>query len=329
MTTLNAEVAIGALSLRGTALVQRGGRDLLRYAGGTTGGVPDTPIELGTRFQLASVSKQFTAAATLLLVDRGAIRLDDRVVDLLGGGPATWEPITVHHLLCHTAGLVHWRQLPALDLSAPIDAEDELAQFAATPLLGAPGAQYSYSSPGYVLLAHIVERASGTPYREFLASELFTPLGMTKTFAGNGVGEDNLASPTHEGERVASFELDVVGMGAGDVWSTVDDLSIWDQALLDGRVLSPAARTRMFEPQAPITETIEGIEFYGYGYGWYLGDLFGHRAVFHPGDNAGFEALNVLLPDDDARFIALTNDSSTDILALGIRLLAVAVGEEP
>jgi CubicO group peptidase (beta-lactamase class C family) len=310
MTTLDADMAVETLSLRGTALVQRGGRDLLRYAGGTTGGDPDLPIELDTRFQLASVSKQFTAAATLLLVDRGRIRLDDRVVDLVGGPPA-WEGITVHHLLCHTAGLVHWHQ------------------FAAAPLLGTPGKQYAYSSPGYVLLAHIVERASGAPYREFLASELFEPLKMTDTFAGNGTKEPNLAAPTHEGELVPSFELDVVGMGAGDVWSTVDDLSRWDQALLDGRILSSASRARMFEPQAPVTERrLEGVEFYGYGYGWYLGDVLGHRAVFHPGDNAGFEAINVLLPDDDARFIALTNDSSTDILALALQLLAIAVGEE-
>lgn len=328
MTTLDVEQTIGTLAFRGTALVHRGGRDVVRYAGGTLGSDPDGPIELDTRFQLCSVSKQFTAAATLLLVDRGRLRIDDHVAGLLDGCPPEWDEITVHDLLCHTAGLVHWRELDSLDLCAPLDPAELMARFAAAPLLGTPGKRHAYSSPGYVLLAWIVERVSGVPYRTFLADELFGPLGMSGTFAGNGRGEANLAAPTHDGNRVKSFELDTVGIGAGDVWSTVDDLSRWDQALLEGTVLTATARAHMFEPQAPVTETFEGVEFYGYGYGWYLGDVFGHRAVFHPGDNAGFEAINVLLPDDDARFIALTNDSSTDILELAIRLLSVAVGED-
>ena len=104
--------------------MRRGGADVLRYAGGTTGGHPDAPISISTRFQIASVSKQFTAAAVLLLVDRSLLSVDDRLADLLEGSPSSWDGITVHQLLCHTAGLAHWPQAPALDLTAPIPPDE-------------------------------------------------------------------------------------------------------------------------------------------------------------------------------------------------------------
>jgi len=108
--------------LRDAALLQRGTEDLLAVARGTTGTYPDTDCTLGTRFQIASVCKQFTAAALLLLVDRGVLSVDDAVHRWLDGCPASWNSITVHHLLTHTAGLVHWRHIPDLDLTTPIAA---------------------------------------------------------------------------------------------------------------------------------------------------------------------------------------------------------------
>jgi CubicO group peptidase (beta-lactamase class C family) len=311
--------------LRGTALVQRDEAEVYRHAGGTSGGQPDLPIVDGTRFQLASVSKQFTAAAVLLLVERGQLTVDDLVVDLLDHSPSSWREITVHQLLCHTAGLVHWAQLPGLELTAPMHRDEELELFRRAPLLSEPGTSYAYSSPGYVLLAHIVELVSGTPYREFLSSEIFSPLGLRATFAGNGEGESLRAAPLHQGEPVASFELDVVGMGAGDVWSTVDDLATWDVALQAGSFLSDESRRQMFTIHAPMTEELGGVQLDGYGYAWIMANVAGHRLVFHTGDNAGFQSINATMPDDGARFILLTNDTSTDLLGSALALLDVAL----
>jgi CubicO group peptidase (beta-lactamase class C family) len=314
--------------LRGTALVQRQGETVFEYVGGTTGGDPDTPIDVTTRFQIASVSKQFTAAAVLVCVDRGLLSLDDHVVDLLDGSPSRWEPITVHQLLCHTAGLVHWPQLPELDLTAVVPPGEVLDVFGRAPLLSVPGTGYSYSSPGYVLLARIVEGASGTPYRDFLADEIFSPLELRSTFAGNGADRPNLAVPLHEGEPVASFELDAVGMGAGDAWSTIGDLAAWDAALDAGKLLSEESHRRMFTVHTPVTEELGGLTLDGYGYAWYMANVGGHSVVFHTGGNAGFQSINAILPDDDARFIALTNDTSTDLFGTALSLLVVAVGED-
>jgi CubicO group peptidase (beta-lactamase class C family) len=124
--------------LHGAMLLQRGTEDLVAVAGGTTGNSPDTECTLGTRFQIASVSKQFTAAAVLLLADRGVLSADDPVRDWLDGCPAAWDRITVHHLLSHSGGLVHWRDLPGLDLTKPIGAGEQVRRRpAAQPAGGA------------------------------------------------------------------------------------------------------------------------------------------------------------------------------------------------
>jgi CubicO group peptidase (beta-lactamase class C family) len=312
--------------LRGTALVRRSGADDLRIAGGTTGGRPDAVIQPETRFQIASISKQFTAAATLLLVDRDVVSLDDHLVDILDGCPVQWKGITIHQLLCHTSGLIHWPQLPNLDLTGGVSVDELLVIFGDEPLLGEPGERYAYSSPGYVLLAHVVQRASGTPYRTFLADEVFGPLAMDATFAGNAGGELNVATPLHHGEPVRSFELDVVGMGAGDVWSTVDDLAHWDDMIESRLVLSDESRKRMLTPHATVDDEVPGVKIEGYGYGWYLADIAGHRVNFHTGGNAGFQSINAVLPDDGATLVALTNDTSADLYALALELFVIAIG---
>jgi len=316
--------------LQGAALVQAGDRDLIEVGVGPIAPGSDVVCSPGTRFQLASVSKQFTAAAILVLVDRGPLALDHPITKWVDGCPSSWAEITLHHLLTHTAGLVHWPQLPELSLTARIAPEEELAHFFDAPLLTAPGTRYAYSSPGYVLLAHVVERAATRAYAAFLADELFGPLAMPATFAGNGDGEPDRAVGTVHGVEVDSAELDVVGMGAGDVWSTVGDLARWDRALAAGAILSDAARGAMLTVHTPVDEAEATlarpvVEVDGYGYGWYLGRLGGGpKMIFHTGGNAGFVTVNAWFPDEDLRVVILANDESVDLLAVASQLLGIA-----
>lgn len=299
-------------SLRGATLLQRGTEDLAAVTGGTTGSDPDTDCTLETRFQIASVSKQFTAAAVLLLSDRDVLSVDDSVRNWLEGCPASWEPVTVHHLLSHSSGLVHWHALPWLDLTSPAATSDLLGSFASAPLLSLPGERYSYSSPGYVLLGLIIEKAAGQPYHEFLTREIFEPLGLTATFSGNPGGEPDLAAGRHDGAAVPSFELDTVNLGTGSIWSTVGDLARWDRALASGEVLSDAARQAMFSAHVPAEDDDGLIRTEGYGYGWFIGTASGGRRIFyHPGDQAGFCSLNAWFPDDDVRLAVLSNEGTT------------------
>jgi CubicO group peptidase (beta-lactamase class C family) len=168
----------------GVAVARRGGV----IAAERTGGMADRSLGLActpqTRFQIASVSKHFTAAAVLLLASRSQLSLDDPVSRWFGGCPDDWQAITLHHLLTHTSGLIHLGDLPALDLYRPIEPTQELSIFQQQSLLFAPGSRYSYSRPGYTLLAWIVEKTGGQPYASFLADQIFAPLGMTSAPVG-------------------------------------------------------------------------------------------------------------------------------------------------
>jgi CubicO group peptidase (beta-lactamase class C family) len=292
-------------------LLQRGTEDLVAIAGGTTGTSPDTECTLATRFQLCSASKQFTAAAVLLLADRGVLSTDDPLREWLDGCPAAWDAITVHHLLSNSSGLVHWSDLPGVDLTKPVGAGELLSSLAGVPLLSPPGERFSYSSPGFVLLGLIVERAAGQPYGTFLAREVFEPLGMTATFSGSRSGEPGLAAGRQDGAAVASWELDTANLGCGSIWTTVGDLAIWDRALADGGLLSDAARQAMFTVQVPVRDDDGVIRTEGCGYGWFIGTASARRIFYHTGDQPGFCSFNAWFPDDDVRLAVLSNEGAT------------------
>ncbi|GAA2710365.1 serine hydrolase domain-containing protein [Actinoplanes palleronii] len=258
------------------------------------------------RYQLASVSKQFTAAAVLLLVEQGVLGLDDPVGRWISGCPGEWRGITLRQLLRHTSGLGHWEDYPMIDLAVWVPPEELLTTFHAVPLKFAPGGGWSYSSAGYVLLAHVVERAADTPYRKFLGDRIFGPLGLSRTFAGMPGDEPDVASG-HDvaGQPVPSWELDVVGMGAGDVWSTAEDVLTWLDSELFGRLcLDPAP-------------TGKGAEQSGYGYGVFTGETAGGRRWWHhSGDNAGFKAFAAVVPSVERRFVVLTNSDVLDMATI-------------
>ncbi|HYB18255.1 MAG TPA: serine hydrolase domain-containing protein [Streptosporangiaceae bacterium] len=301
-------------TLRGAALLQRGAEDLVAAARGMTGTGPAARCSLGTGFQIASVTKQFTAAAVLLLADRGVLSVHDPVGRWLDGCPAAWGPVTVHHLLSHSAGLVHWPGLPGLDVTRPVATSEKLRVFAAAALLSPPGERYSYSSPGYVLLAHILERATGVPYGAFLAREIFEPLGMAATFNGSPGGRPGLAAGRHGGAAVPSFDLDTVGLGTGSIWSTAGDLARWGRALAGGEIFSQAARRAMFTVHVPVEDDDGLVRTEGYGYGWFIGSAAGgHRIFYHPGDNPGYRSINAWFPDDGLRLVVLSNEDAADL----------------
>lgn len=307
---------------RGSVLVRRAGKTLLDKGYGLADpetGTPNTPL---TAFQIASISKQFNAALILLLQERGALSVHDRIAPWLPRCPDAWQPITIHHLLSHTSGIGHWRDLPNFNLYQPMARDDLIRVFQREPLKFQPGSGWSYSSPGYVLLAHIVEQVTGERYASVLAEAIFRPLGLDRTGAGNNPpGQGERASPCSKGEPRASFELDTVGIGTGDIWSTTGDMARWDEALAAQKLLSAESTRAMFAPHAAVPEDAPGLTDVRYGYGWYQAQFGGHAIVHHPGDNAGFQAINVMVPDDDALVVVLANDDHIDMEKIGPRIV--------
>jgi CubicO group peptidase (beta-lactamase class C family) len=295
--------------IQGSVLVARDSTIVYEASGGLADVAAGVPCAVDTRFQIASVSKQFTAAAVLLLVEEGSVDLDQTIDRWIGGSPPSWRDITVHQLLTHTSGLGHWFDYPNLDLTSWVPPDDALAAFQKADPLFAPGTGWHYSSPGYVLLARIVEQTGDEPYRDFLARRVFQPVGLHDTYVGASDGRPRTALGYDGSSSVPSFELNSLGMGAGDVSATTHDLLRWDQALAAGTFLSDRSRQLMFTPHAPVSAERPGDT---YGYGWELGTVGGRPARYHSGGNSGFRAYNLWFPDEAGYVIVLSNQDEVD-----------------
>jgi CubicO group peptidase (beta-lactamase class C family) len=214
-----------------------------------------------------------------------------------------------------------------IDLARRVTPADLLETFHQVPPLFAPGAGWHYSSPGYVLLAHVVQRAADEPYRDVLANAIFAPLRMEDTFAGSPGDRRHVARGLgRDGRPVPSWDLDVVGMGAGDIWSTTRDLLTWIDGLRSGRLLGDRYRGLMLTEQAP---TGGGPDARGYGYGWFVGSRAGEAWFHHSGENAGFRAFDACLPESDRRIVVLSNSDATDPAVLRELLSAALGGDGP
>jgi CubicO group peptidase (beta-lactamase class C family) len=311
--------------LRGAAMVTRGGSvvaDLAEGLADVEAGVACAP---GTLFQVCSVSKQFAAAAVMLLVESGRLDLREPVDRWLPDGAPQWRQVTLHHLLSHTAGIPHWLEAPGLDPAEPIGIDERLEIIQATPLRTEPGAQWHYSSPGFMLAGFIVERASGQPYPQFLAEKILFPLQLTQTTVGGTPGA--AARGYHDGQPVAPFDLDTMP-GTGDIWSTTGDLTRFIIALHGGELITANSLRAMCATHAPIDDDDEGeprLTTTGYGYGMFTGIFAGHAAWYHPGDNPGYRSLACWIPDRAASIVILVNDEAASVPGLLRQLLSAAV----
>ena len=314
-----------AEDLRGTAVVTGGGSARLDLAAGLADVEADVPCTPGTRFQLCSVSKQFVAAAAMLLVESGRVDMHEPVGRWLGQGHPQWRQVTLHHLLSHTAGIPHWLEAPGLDPAEPVGITERLEIIQATSLRGRPGAQWHYSSPGFVLAGLIVERASGQPYREFLSERILSPLELTRTTMGRAPG--NAACGYKDGQPVPPWDLDTMP-GTGDIWSTTGDLTTFTAALHAGELVTASSLRMMCTAHAALDDDDDSeprLITTGYGYGMFTGTFAGHAACYHPGDNPGYQSFACWIPDRAASIVVLVNDEAVGITGLLRQLLPTAL----
>jgi len=311
--------------LRGTATVTRGGSVVADLAAGPADIEAGVQCGSGTQFQLCSVSKQFAAAAVMLLAESGRLDLREPVARWLPGGLPQWRQVTLYHLLSHTAGIPHWLEAPGLDPAEPMTISERLEIIQATPLRTDPGAQWHYSSPGFLLAGLIVERASGQPYPEFLAERILSPMKLTGTTVGGAPGA--AARGYKDGQPVAPWDLDAMP-GTGDIWSTASDLSRFTAALHSGELIAPGSLRAMCTAFAPIDDDDEGeprLTTTGYGYGMYTGIFAGHAACYHTGDNPGYLSFACWIPDRAASIVILANDEAVNMTGLLRQLLPAAL----
>jgi CubicO group peptidase (beta-lactamase class C family) len=306
-------------------MVTRSGSVQVDLAEGLANVETAVPCASGTRFQLCSVSKQFAAAAVMLLAESGRLDLHEPVARWLPEGPPQWRQVTLHHLLSHTAGVPHWLEAPGLDPAEPMPISERLQVIQATPLRTEPGAQWHYSSLGFVLAGLIAERASGQPYSQLLAEQILSPLQLTQTTVGGTPAA--AARGYRDGQPVPPWDLDAMP-GTGDIWSTAGDLARFTAALHGGELVTASSLRAMCTAHAAIDDDDDGeprLTTTGYGYGMFTGIFGGHAAYYHPGDNPGYQSLACWLPDPAASIVILVNDEAASITGLLRQLLPAAL----
>jgi CubicO group peptidase (beta-lactamase class C family) len=263
---------------------------------------PTTPE---TVFEIGSVTKQFTAACILFLQQDGKLSVEDKISTHLRHSPASWQDITVRHLLTHTSGIKSYTGLDGYELRKHLTQDEFIDAIGAYPLEFAPGNGWKYCNTGYNLLGFIVENVSGKSFWDFLSERVLTPLGMTSTTKRlPSLIVANRASGYEQTNHVwinRDYDLTDV-FSAGALLSTIDDLAKWNDSLDTGRLLTAATRKQMWTPT-----TLQDGGVKPYGYGWRIDNVEGHSNVGHGGSTSGFSATIQKFPEDRLAVILLTN----------------------
>ena len=273
-----------------------------------------------TRYRIASLTKQFTAMAILILESQGDLAVTDSICDYIANFPAEWEAITIHHLLTHTSGIPEpLSRIEYLQARAtPIPLTENIDRLRDVPLDFEPGEDWSYGNNGYIILGYIIEAVSDQSYEEFLNQAIFIPLELNDT--GYDHSENGWAIG-YKG-KYSTLEADYIDMSrvyaAGALYSTVEDLYRWEQALQTEQLVPQASLDKMFAPQA---DTGEG---WSYGYGWGIAQSDGRKIIFHQGATEGFRAIIALYPEEQVTIIVLSNHEDQNVQVI-MEILSIKV----
>lgn len=285
-------------------LVVRNGIPVIRRSWGMSSLEDNVAATPETNFRLASVTKQFTAAAILLLAEDGRLSLDDRVRKWFPSLPTAIESVTITHLLTHTSGIVDYEDvIPAGTTVQLHDANVLQLLESRGSTYFKPGTSYRYSNSGYALLALIVERASGKTFATFLRERIFVPLGMSITVTyeeGISTVPNRAFGYTMKNSAWTRKDQSVTSavLGDGGMYSSIDDMAKWDAALYDSRLLSDESRRLAF---APHTSTDQ--DDVKYGFGWRITG----ETLWHSGETSGFRNVIIRYPARKLTVVMLTN----------------------
>jgi CubicO group peptidase (beta-lactamase class C family) len=314
----------------GTVLIAQNGKILLDKGYGWADQGQRLPNKPTTRFRIGSVTKQFTAMAILLLQEQGQLHVQDPICRYISSCPAAWKAITIQQVLTHTSGIPDY--VTTVPLQQPTSPSQLIAAFEGKPLDFVPGTKFGYSSSGYVILGSIIEKLSGESYSEFIQRAILDVLHLSNT----GYDQNFPPLPKHAtGYKQPWVKADYIDMSvafaAGALYSTVDDLFRWDQALFNRNFASGESVQQMFSSQVTACDgqgTIcaasdcdaQRINCYSYGYGWYLAQLpVGSQYVrvdWHAGFIQGFVSLNFYYPDQELTLIVLSNLETCDCTSI-------------
>lgn len=282
--------------------------------------VANTP---NTKFRIGSITKQFTAMAVMVLQEQGKLKVTEPIGKYLDDPPEAWEGITIHHLLTHTSGIPSYTSMLnyRFRMAHFQTTNDMLGRFRDKPLEFEPGEKFEYSNSGYFLLGVVIEKAAGKRYEEFLREEVLDPLGLKDT------GYDRFKTVLQH--RASGYErygnaishapfLDMSQpYSAGALYSTVEDLNRWDQALRQRKLISEENYEAMFTPEKD-----------HYAYGWMVRGENSRRRIFHGGGINGFLSFILRYPEEALCIVVLSNVTPSNPGKIAQDLAAIMLGEE-
>jgi CubicO group peptidase (beta-lactamase class C family) len=311
-------------------LVATGERILLRKGYGLADVELEVPVAPDMVFRIGSVTKQFTAAAILLLEERGLLSVKDDIRMHLPDYPTEGKVITIEHLLTHTSGIRSYTDMESFAelVRDDMSVAEVIASFENEPLAFEPGEKYAYNNSGYFLLGAIIEKASGKSYEAFVRENIFEPLGMSQSYYGSEAALIPRRAKGYDGGngefQNAAYLSMTLPYAAGSLLSTVDDLAKWDRALYGTDLLSQASLDKWWVP----FRVRSGASTH-YAYGWGISSFEGKTVMSHCGGINGFLCHLLRIPDERLLVVVLTNrnDEKTNPGLIARKLAAAAMGK--
>jgi CubicO group peptidase (beta-lactamase class C family) len=298
--------------------------------------IPNTP---DTKFRLGSITKQFTATLILQLVEQGKIRLDGKITDYIPDYPkAVGDKVTVQHLLTHTSGIPNYTSIPMFGQEwskIPFTPTEFIKNFWDLPLEFEPGSRFAYDNSGYFLLGVIIEKVTGKPYAQVLRENILDPPGMKDS--GYDMPDPILPKRASGYEKRGGTYINAPYLdmttpyAAGALYSTVEDLYRWDQALYGDKILSKESKAAMFEPRVVPSGT--PLTSMRYAFGWFVGkepmgvsqdSVF---AVGHGGSINGFNSLITRIPESKSLIVLLNNTGAAPLASMERSILGILYGK--
>jgi CubicO group peptidase (beta-lactamase class C family) len=309
----------------GSVLIARNGKVLVTTGYGEADRKKHLANTAQTKFRIGSLTKQFTAMAILILQARGKLNVQDRICTYLSNCPTSWQTITIHQLLTHTSGIPDFASFPDFQTTQglPSSPTQTIARFKNKPLDFQPGKKFSYSSSGYILLGAIIERTSGATYEAFLRDNIFAPLQMVNSGYDHNNG-DLAVGYRDQASVPADFMDTTIPYATGGLYSTVEDLYRWDQALYTDKLIPKNLRDMMFTPFV-LTSDRSGLH---YGYGWGIGKEDNHLLVSHEGVINGFHSVIARYPNDKTVIIILGNRQDMNLFEMRTQIAKIVFGEK-
>ncbi len=290
--------------LNGALLITQEGKIIFRKCYGYANFESEIPNSLVTKFRIASLTKSFTAMAIMLLQERGLLDVQDSLCRHIPDWPND-TAITVHHLLTHTSGIPNYYSR-FTELRECNSLQKLISIIQTWPLEFQPGSNYQYSNSGYIMLAYIIEKVSGVPYQIFLQKNIFEPLKMTNTGheTQNLILQNRASGYIKEQQEVKNAPLTdspITLIGNGDLYSCLEDLYLWDQALYSEKLVSNKTLDYMFKPHVILSSDR------AHGYGWFVGKRYLNECVEYSGALRGFLSKHMRFLADKISIIILSN----------------------